>query len=470
MRSVKDEMRSNLIVKVRGGERLFPGIIGYEETVIPQLVNAILSKHNIILLGLRGQAKSRILRQLTELLDEEIPIIAGSEINDNPFAPLSAYGRQLIELHGDETKIDWVSRENRFVEKLATPDVTIADIIGDVDPIKAAKGGHLLSDELTIHFGLLPRANRGIFAINELPDLAGKIQVGLFNIMQEGDVQIKGYPVRLPLDVVLVFSANPEDYTARGKIITPLKDRIGAEVHTHYPASVQMSVMITEQEAWTKRETEVSIPEFITETIEQIAFEARDDQRVDKRSGVSQRFSITALESAVSNAERRSLITCEKKIVPRISDIYAALPAMTGKMELEYEGEQIGANRLAKDLIKRACGVIFEGFFLGIDFGPAVRWFEEGNKLLLSDTASADECVVLLDSVPDLIESTLVPLEFGKKEKGKLVSACEFVLEGLYAQNKIARNEDGGYEAVTKAKRDRRGMIYEDLTDLEGYN
>jgi len=470
VRSVKDEMRSNLIVKIRGGERLFPGIIGYEETVIPQLVNAILSKHNIILLGLRGQAKSRILRQLTELLDEEIPIIAGSEINDNPFAPLSAYGRQLIELHGDETKIDWVSRENRFVEKLATPDVTIADIIGDVDPIKAAKGGHLLSDELTIHFGLLPRANRGIFAINELPDLAGKIQVGLFNIMQEGDVQIKGYPVRLPLDVVLVFSANPEDYTARGKIITPLKDRIGAEVHTHYPASVQMSVMITEQEAWTKRETEVSIPEFITETIEQIAFEARDDQRVDKRSGVSQRFSITALESAVSNAERRSLITCEKKIVPRISDIYAALPAMTGKMELEYEGEQIGANRLAKDLIKRACGVIFEGFFLGIDFGPAVRWFEEGNKLLLSDTASADECVVLLDSVPDLIESTLVPLEFGKKEKGKLVSACEFVLEGLYAQNKIARNEDGGYEAVTKAKRDRRGMIYEDLTDLEGYN
>jgi len=470
VRSVKDEMRSNLIAKIRGGEKLFPGIIGYEETVIPQLVNAILSKHNIILLGLRGQAKSRILRQLTELLDEEIPIIAGSEINDNPFAPLSAYGRQLIELHGEETKIDWVSRDNRFVEKLATPDVTIADIIGDVDPIKAAKGGHLLSDELTIHFGLLPRANRGIFAINELPDLAGKIQVGLFNIMQEGDVQIKGYPVRLPLDVVLVFSANPEDYTARGKIITTLKDRIGAEVHTHYPASVQMSAKITEQEAWTKRDTEVSIPEFITEIIEQIAFEARDDQRVDKRSGVSQRFSITALESAVSNAERRSLVTGETKIVPRISDIYAALPAMTGKMELEYEGEQIGANRLAKDLIKRACGVIFEGFFLGIDFSPAVRWFEEGNKLLLSDTASADECVLLLDSVPELIESTLVPLEFGKKEKGKLVSACEFVLEGLYAQNKIARNEDGGYEAVTKAKRDRRGMIYEDLTDLEGYN
>ena len=467
-------MRANLIRKLRGGERLFPGILGYDESVVPQIVNAVLAKHNFILLGLRGQAKSRIIRGLTDLLDGEIPIIAGSEINDDPFAPLSAYGRQQVELHADETKIDWVHRENRFVEKLATPDVTIADIIGDVDPIKAAKGGHLLSDELTIHFGLLPRANRGIFAINELPDLAGKIQVGLFNIMQEGDVQIKGYPVRLPLDVMLVFSANPEDYTARGKIITPLKDRIGAEVQTHYPANVQMSAEITRQEAWTKREGAenftVDIPDFISETIEQIAFEARDDQRVDRRSGVSQRFSITALEAAVSNAERRALITGEPDVVPRISDIYAALPAMTGKMELEYEGEQIGGSRLAKDLIKRACGVIFEGFFLGIDFTPTVQWFDEGNKLLLSDTASARECVGLLESVPQLIESTLVPLEFSGKDQAKLVSACEFVLEGLYAQNKISRRESGGYEAVTKAKRDRRGMIYEDFTDVEGYN
>jgi magnesium chelatase subunit I len=473
-RPVKDEMRENLIRKLRSGERLFPGIIGYDETVVPQLVNAILAKHNFILLGLRGQAKSRIIRQLTDLMDEEIPIIAGSEINDDPFNPLSAYGRQQVELHGDETKIDWVHRDNRFVEKLATPDVTIADIIGDVDPIKAAKGGHLLSDELTIHFGLLPRANRGLFAINELPDLAGKIQVGLFNIMQEGDVQIKGYPVRLPLDVMLVFSANPEDYTARGKIITPLKDRIGAEIQTHYPKDVQVSSEITRQEAWTNRdgfeEYRVDIPDFIRETIEQIAFEARDDQRIDKRSGVSQRFSITALEAAVSNAERRSLITGEKEMIPRISDIYAALPAMTGKMELEYEGEQIGAVRLAKDLIKRATGVIFEGFFLGIDFTPTVRWFDQGNKILLSDTASADECVMLLESVPDLIDSTLVPLEFNRSDKGKLVSACEFVLEGLYAHNKISRNEEGGFEAATKAKRDRRGMIYEDFTDIEGYN
>ncbi len=472
-RSVKEEMRANLITRLRKGERLFSGILGYDETVIPQIVNAILSKHNFILLGLRGQAKSRIIRQLTDLLDEKIPIIAGSEINDDPFAPLSAYGKQQVGLHGDDTRIDWVGRENRFVEKLATPDVTMADIIGDVDPIKAAKGGHLLSDELTIHFGMLPRANRGIFAMNELPDLAGKIQVGLFNIMQEGDVQIKGYPVRMPLDLLLVFSANPEDYTARGKIITPLKDRIGAEITTHYPRDIALSAEITRQEAWIDRAesgTAVHIPEFIAEVIEQIAFEARDDQRVDKRSGVSQRFSISVTESAVSNAERRSLLTGEKEIVPRISDIYAALPAMTGKMELEYEGEQIGANRLAKDLIKRASGVIFEGFFLGIDFDPAIQWFDEGNKLLLSDTASAEECIMLLEAVPELIDTTLVPLEFGREDKAKIVSACEFVLEGLYAQNKISRNEDGGFEAVTKAKTDRRGMIYEDLTDLEGWN
>ncbi len=473
-RPVKDEMRANLIKKLRAGERLFQGILGYDESVIPQLINGILSKHNLILLGTRGQAKSRIIRQLTELLDEEMPIIAGSEINDNPFAPLSAFGRHQVDFHGDETKIDWVKRENRFVEKLATPDVTIADIIGDIDPIKAAKGGHLLSDELTIHFGLLPRANRGIFAINELPDLAGKIQVGLFNIMQEGDVQIKGYPVRLPLDVMLVFSANPEDYTARGKIITPLKDRIGAEIATHYPKNIGLGAEITKQEAWINRDFiadyKLEITDFIAETIEQIAFEARDDQRIDKRSGVSQRFPISALESAISNAERRALITEESEIVPRISDIYAALPSMTGKIELEYEGEQIGATRLAKDLIKRACGVTFEGFFLGIDFAPTVEWFDEGNKLLLSETASAEECVFLLESVPELIDSTLTPLEFERTDKAKLVSACEFVLEGLYAQNKISRNEEGGFESVTKAKRDRRGMIYEDFTDIEGYN
>src|SRR6267378_4486940 len=306
--SVKDEMRANLIRKLQTREKLFPGVVGYDETVVPQLINAILARHNVILLGLRGQAKSRIIRQLTNLLDDQIPIIAGSEVNDNPFHPISAYGRQMIELHGDSAHIAWVSRDARFVEKLATPDVTIADIIGDVDPIKAAKGGHLLSDELTIHYGLLPRANRGIFAINELPDLAGKIQVGLFNIMQEGDIQIKGYPLRLPLDVLLVFSANPEDYTARGKIITPLKDRIGSEIRTHYPSTLEEGMTITQQEAWVGRDSgrKIEVPAYLREVVEEIAFQAREDKRVDRRSGVSQRLPITTLESVVSNAEQRA--------------------------------------------------------------------------------------------------------------------------------------------------------------------
>ncbi|MCA1630387.1 MAG: magnesium chelatase [Acidobacteria bacterium] len=472
-RSVKDELRANLIEKLRGGGKIFPGIVGYDETVVPQIVNAVLARHNLILLGLRGQAKSRIIRQLTSLLDEEIPAVEGSEVNDDPLKPISAYARQLIDEMGDETPVAWIGRDARFVEKLATPDVTVADIIGDVDPIKAAKGGHLLSDELTIHYGLLPRANRGIFAINELPDLAGKIQVGLFNIMQEGDVQIKGYPVRLPLDVMLVFSANPEDYTARGKIITPLKDRIGAEVTTHYPAELQLGVEITKQEAWVEREGLVGklrVPEFIRELVEQIAFEARDDQRIDKRSGVSQRLPITVTESLVSNAERRALATGEYEIVPRISDVYAAVPSMTGKMELEYEGEQVGSAKIARDLVKRAAGEIFEGYFVGIDFSAAVRWFDEGNTLRLADTAPAEECVRLLEAVPDLIDLVSIPFEFTRADDAQLVSACEFALEGLYAQNKISRNEEGGYTAATKAKKDRRGMIYDDLTETGRYS
>ena len=471
--SVKDELRLNLIRKLRSGQKLFPGIVGYDDTVIPRLVNAILSRHNIILLGLRGQAKSRIIRQITELLDEHVPIIAGSEVNDDPFRPISAYGRRILGQQGDMTPIDWIDRDSRFVEKLATPDVTVADIIGDVDPIKAAKGGHLLSDELTIHYGLLPRANRGVFAINELPDLAGKIQVALFNIMQEGDVQIKGYPVRLPLDVMLLFSANPEDYTARGKIITPLKDRIGSEITTHYPKEIPTAVEITRQEAWTDRfedRNRIVVPEFIREVVEQIAFEAREDNHVDKHSGVSQRMSITVMESVVSNAERRSLLTHEEPIVPRIADVYAAIPSMTGKMELEYEGEQLGADRIARDLIKRAAGEIFEGYFVGIDFARTVQWFDEGNKLLLADTAPAFECVTLIEAVPDLLETALIPFEFERTDSGRLVAACELVLEGLYAQNKISRNEEGGYTAVTKARKDRRGMIYDDLTETSKYS
>ena len=331
----------------------------------------------------------------------------------------------------------------------------------------------------------MPRANRGIFAINELPDLAGKIQVGLFNIMQEGDVQIKGYPVRLPLDVMLIFSANPEDYTARGKIITPLKDRIGTEIMTHYPAELQTGVEITRQEAWVSRgnlanpdheddakaaDSELLIPEFIRELVEQIAFEARDDSRVDKHSGVSQRMPITVIESMLSNAERRALLTGEEEIVPRISDVYAAIPSMTGKMELEYEGEQIGASRIAKDLIKRAAGEIFEGYFVGIDFAPTVQWFDQGNNLRLADTASATECKTLLEAVPELIDTAVIPFAFKESDAAQLVAACEFVLEGLYAQNKISRNEEGGYTAVTKAKKDRRGMIYDDLTETGKYS
>jgi magnesium chelatase subunit I len=473
IRPVKEELRANLIKKMRSGERLFPGIVGYDETVVPQITNAILSRHNLILLGLRGQAKSRIIRQITNLLDEEIPVIEGSEVNDNPFNPISAFGRQTVNELGDKTPIRWVGRDQRFVEKLATPDVTVADIIGDLDPIKAAKGGHLLSDELTIHYGLLPRANRGIFAVNELPDLAGKIQVGLFNIMQEGDVQIKGYPVRLALDVMLVFSANPEDYTARGKIITPLKDRIGSEVSTHYPTEIQLGVEITKQEAWTDRfgiDGDLRIPDFIREIVEQIAFEARDDQRVDKRSGVSQRLPITVMESVISNAERRTLLTGEEEIVPRISDIYAALPSMTGKMELEYEGEQIGPTKIAKELIKRASGEIFEGYYVGIEFASVIRWFDQGNNLRLADTASASECINLLQAVPELIETATIPFEYSENDSAEITAACEFVLEGLFAQNKISRNEEGGYSSATKARKDRRGLIYDDLSETGRYS
>src|SRR3954452_3619978 len=390
--SVKDELRANLICKLKRREKLFPGIVGYDETVVPQLINAILARHNLILLGLRGQAKSRIIRQLTNLLDTQVPVIAGSEVNDDPFHPISAYGRQTIELHQDSTPIAWVDRDARFVEKLATPDVTIADIIGDVDPIKAAKGGHLLSDELTIHYGLLPRANRGIFAINELPDLAGKIQVGLFNIMQEGDVQIKGYPVRLPLDVMLVFSANPEDYTARGKIVTPLKDRIGSEVRTHYAETLDEGVAITQQEAWTERNGHpLHVPQFIREIVEQIAFAAREDKRVDKRSGVSQRLPISTMENVISNAERRALRNGESMVVPRVSDIYGAIPSITGKLELEYEGELRGADSVVRDLIRLAVARTFDSYFKDGNMQQITQWFADGGQLKFTDTAPSGE-------------------------------------------------------------------------------
>ncbi|MFL5491157.1 MAG: magnesium chelatase [Gemmatimonadales bacterium] len=457
-RTVREEIRTNLLKRLESGGPLFPGIVGYEDTIVPQIINALLARHHFILLGLRGQAKSRILRDLTTLLDDKIPIIAGSEVNDDPFAPISKYARDLLEECGEATPIAWLRRDQRYVEKLATPDVTIADLIGDVDPIKAARGGHLLSDELTMHFGLLPRANRGIFAINELPDLSGKVQVGLFNIMQEGDVQIKGYPVRLPLDVLLAFTANPEDYTARGKIITPLKDRIGSEVITHYPRTVQLGMEITAQEAWTRRGGKpLDIPEFVLEVIERVAFEAREDKRVDKRSGVSQRLPISTLENAISNAERRTVALGEEKVVPRISDIYAAVPSITGKLELEYEGELQGGDIIARDLIRRAAGRVLEERMGGADLGRIVTWFDQGGALKVSGDQRSDVCLKGFSVVPGLVETVTEFGLSGSNDAARQVAACELVLEGLASQKRISRSEELGY---SRAKPERREPGY----------
>ena len=447
-RSVKQEIRDNLVSKLQTGEKLFPGIIGYDETVIPQLVNAILSRHNFILLGLRGQAKSRILRALTDLLDDHIAVVPGCEIHDDPLNPICSACRAQLATQGDGLPIDWLPREARFVEKLATPDVTIADMLGDIDPIKAAHAGLNLADELTMHYGLLPRANRGIFAINELPDLAGKIQVGLFNILQEGDVQIKGYPIRLELDLMMVFTANPEDYTARGKIITPLKDRIGSEIRTHYPLSRPSAVAITTQEAWTDRTSmKIDIPGYVREVVEEVAFQARADRKIDKRSGVSQRLPITTLELVTSNAERRALQHGEKMAVPRVSDLYAALPSITGKFELEYEGELRGAEQVARDLIRSSVGTVFTSLFDGIDTRKVVEWFDLGGTLPLSDTSSAEDVIGQARGVQGLRELAEHTGLHPGANAGAVASAIDFVLEGLCAQKKISRSDERGYAA-----------------------
>src|SRR5579871_4491059 len=449
--SIKDEIRSNLLRAIERSETIFPGIHGYDDTVVPQIVNALLSRHNFILLGLRGQAKSRILRGLVNLLDPEIPVVAGCEINDDPFHPICRACKDRLASEGDNTPINWMPRDLRYVEKLATPDVTIADIIGDVDPIRAARGGRDLSDELTIHYGLLPRANRGIFAINELPDLAGKIQVGLFNIMQEGDVQIKGYPVRLPLDVAMVFSANPEDYTARGKIITPLKDRIGSEVRTHYPATLEEGIAITAQEAWTQRNGHpLHLPKYLQEVIERIAFAAREDKKIDKRSGVSQRLPISATENVVSNAERRAIRNRENTVVPRVSDIYAALPAITGKLELEYEGEMKGADYVSRELIRSAVAKTFDEYFSGVDMRQIVQWFDLGGEIKVSESAGAREVLETLRGIQGLLEKASGLGVSPKDNPESLVSAAEFVLEGLYAHKRIGRTEERVFTAGEK--------------------
>src|SRR5712671_6278903 len=454
-RTVKQEIRDNLVRKLKAGERLFPGIIGYDDTVIPQLVNAILSRHNFILLGLRGQAKSRILRGLVDLLDDQMPVVPGCEIHDDPLAPLCSSCRTRVAHEGDRMPIAWRPREARYVEKLATPDVTIADMLGDIDPIKAAQAGLNLADELTMHYGLLPRANRGIFAINELPDLAGKIQVGLFNILQEGDVQIKGYPIRLKLDVLLVFTANPEDYTARGKIITPLKDRIGSEIRTHYPVTRHNAIAITRQEAWTERlgARAADIPAYVREVVEEVAFQARADRKIDKRSGVSQRLPITTLELVVSNAERRALANGENLVVPRVTDIYAALPSITGKFELEYAGELRGAEQVARDLIRSAVGNVFVGMFEGVDTRTVVEWFDLGGTLPLADNTPASELIATTRGVQGLVElASQVGIAPGS-DPALVASAIDFVLEGLYAQKKISRSDERGYSAAETAAR-----------------
>ena len=451
-RTVHEEVRENLIQKLRRNEPLFPGIVGYDDTVIPQVVNALLSQHNFILLGLRGQAKTRLLRAMVTLLDDFIPVMPGCEINDDPLAPICSACRARIAAEGDATPIGWLDRDARYVEKLATPDVTIADMVGDIDPIKAARGGHNLSDELTIHYGLLPRANRGIFAINELPDLAGKIQVGLFNIMQEVDIQIKGYPVRLALDVLLVFTANPEDYTARGKIITPLKDRIGSEIRTHYPASLSEGMSITAQESWVKREGKrrLEVPQYIREIVEEIAFQAREDKRVDRRSGVSQRLPISAIENVLSSAEQRAARNRDSTIVARVADVYAAIPAMTGKFELEYEGEMRGAENIARELIRAATGRTFSRYFPDVNFQPVVQWFEMGGELKVPGNASSSELAAQLKKIQGLFENLSGIGVSTKDDSAIQASAAEFILEGLWAQKRISRTEERGFYAEAR--------------------
>ncbi len=457
-RSVKDEMREHLVERLRAKEVLFPGIVGYGDTVIPRLVNAILSRHNFILLGLRGQAKSRILRSLTTLLDEQVPYIAGCEIRDNPYAPLCKPCRERIALEGDNTAIAWLPRAERYVEKLATPDVTVADLIGDLDPIKAARSGEQLSNEVNIHYGLLPRANRGIFALNELPDLAGKIQVALFNIMQEGDVQIKGYPIRLALDVALIFSANPEDYTARGKIVTPLKDRIGSEIRTHYPLTVVEGIAITTQEAWTERGLmKTEIPGYIRSIVEQIAFTAREDKKVDRRSGVSQRLPISTMELVVSNAERRALQHGELLAVPRAGDLYSALPGITGKIELEYEGEMRGSDTVVRELVRQSIAQVFDHYFADTNTQQIEQWFNLGGSIKVEDDQSAATMLKELRQIQGLVEK-LSPLGIGPKDSPeRIVSAAEFLLEGMVAHRRIGRSEERGFIAPEKTtgRRDR---------------
>jgi len=452
-KSIHQELRENLIQKMQNGEEVFPGIVGYEDTVIPKLERAILAGHSINLLGLRGQAKTKIARLMTNLLDEYIPIVSGSEVNDDPFSPLSFYAREKIEKEGDKTPIEWVHRNERYVEKLATPDVSIADLIGDVDPIKAANLKLDYSDERVIHFGLIPRANRSIFVINELPDLQARIQVALFNILQEGDIQIRGFQLRFPLDIQLVFTANPEDYTNRGSIITPLKDRIQSQIMTHYPNSISIAKSITEQEAKVGDDVKVKVlvPEIIKDLLEQIAVEARESEFVDEKSGVSARLSISAYETLFSATERRMLKNKEKETTARIADVMAVIPAIIGKIEMVYEGEQEGATNVSYALIRSAIRALAATYFSELkdlkkksddryadDYSKIINWFSS-NRIDLMNEASKKQYHKQLDQVEGLSE--LVTTKFSNlPEEGKYLM-MEFLLHALAEYSHLSKQQ-----------------------------
>lgn len=448
--SVKEEIRRNLIKKMQKSENLFPGVLGYEHSVIPQIQHALLGKHDLLLLGLRGQAKTRMLRMLVNFLDEAMPIVAGSEIHDDPFNPISKFARERVADEGDDTPIEWVGRDQRYGEKLATPDTTVADLIGDLDPIKAASKRLTLSDEDVINFGLIPRVNRGIFVINELPDLQPRIQVSLLNIMQERDIQIRGFNVRIPLDLFMAFSANPEDYTNRGNIITPLKDRIDAQIITHYPKTLDIARDIARQEAWVEREggRKVQIPEIYREILAQVAFVARESEYIDQKSGVSARMTITALEQVVSAAERRMVINGEDETTVRIADLFHMVPALTGKLELVYEGEQEGAVNVAKHILGKAINKTFKMHFPdpqqkkkeGDDdfYKPMLDWFADGNTLELPDSLSDADYKKRLDSVDGL--SAVVKKGVNINEKN-IYPVKDLVVESLHQNSMLGKDD-----------------------------
>jgi magnesium chelatase subunit I len=457
--SVKDEMRSNLIRKLRagvGGEKLFPGIIGYDETVLPQIQNAVLSKHDMLFLGLRGQAKTRMLRQLVSLLDDAIPIVFGSEVNDDPFGPISRAGRERVAAEGDATPLEWIGPDRRYQEKLATPDVTIADLIGEIDMIKHAEGRYL-SSELTMHFGLIPRTHRGIFCMNELPDLSPKIQVGLFNVLEERDIQIRGYPVRLDLDLCLVFSANPEDYTNRGRIVTPLKDRIGSVIRTHYPLTREQGIRITDANAWIERDAvAVVVPHFMKEILEELARLARSSPAINQQSGVSVRMSIANCENMLSSAERRGILLGESPVVPRISDLAYLAASTRGKIELTMSEDEGQEDRVIDKLLGEAVKNIFEAHFDAKQLKPLVEWFESGKTFVAGDRVPSAEYVRRVNEFAALKKEVA---QFQKKIAAEglpalahdalAASIAEFILDGLHVENRLNRNVKAG-EVVFK--------------------